>query len=102
MKLYNEIRDHVAPRVDLRRKIDSCEAVTGNIIKIIYERLTGIDGNFDAEHERGHSSSSSYIASKRADAVAEMAVKEAEYKIVQEERKQRDVTDRPKGYFCCR
>lgn len=102
MRLQTEIRGHVA-----------CEAVTGDIIKIIYERLTGIDGDFDAEHERcrlrqlldpdhalslygstaaqsstTHRSSSSYIASKRADAAAELAAKEAEYKIVQQHKKE--------------
>ncbi len=52
MKLYTELRDHVTPTTDLRRKTDACEAVTSDIIKIIHERLTGIDGEFDAEHER--------------------------------------------------
>lgn len=47
LRLYNEIRGHVAPSADLRRKVDACEAVTHDIIKIIYERLTGIDGDFE-------------------------------------------------------
>lgn len=37
-----------------------------------------------------HHSSSSYLASKRADAAAELAAKEAEYRVVQEERKQKE------------
>ena len=120
MKLYTELRDYVTPTTDLRRKIDACEAVTGDIIKIIYERLTCIDGDFDAERERyrlrklldrdyahsiygstaapsrstqrssSSSASSSHIAAKRVDAVAELAAKEAEYKIAQEERKQKE------------
>lgn len=115
MRLYAEIRTHVAPSADLRRRIDACEAVTHDIIKIIYERITGVDGDFDAERERGrlrellehdyarsiygsstahssvsHHSSASYLASKRADAAAELAAKEAEYRVVQEERKQKE------------
>ncbi|XP_054872902.1 uncharacterized protein LOC111584426 [Amphiprion ocellaris] len=115
MKLYTEIRDHTAPAADLRRKIDACEAVTGDIIKIIYERLSGIDGDFDAEHERcrlrrlldhnyaysiyGSTAAqtnatshcpSSHLASKRVEAAAELAAKEAEYRIVQEERKHKE------------
>ncbi|XP_030580442.1 uncharacterized protein LOC115776806 [Archocentrus centrarchus] len=115
MKLYTDIRGHVAPTVNLRQKIDACEAVTSDIIKIIYKRLTGVDGDFDAEYERcrlrelldrdyalsiygstaaqssnTHHSSASYIASKRADAAAELAAKEAEYNIALEERKQRE------------
>lgn len=127
MRLYAEIRSYVAPSADIRRRIDACEAVTHDLIKIIYERITGVDGDFDAELERGrlrkllkhdyalsiygstaagsnvshhssssscsrisHHSSSSYLASKRADAAAELAAKEAEYKVVQEERKQKE------------
>ncbi len=111
MKLYTKIRGHIAPTADVRWSGD----ITGDIIKIIYEGLTSIDGDFDAEHERcrlhelldhdyalsiygytaaqsniTHHSSSSYIASKWADAAAELAAKEAEYKIVQEERKQKE------------
>lgn len=115
MRLYAEIRSYEAPSADIRRRIDACEAVTRDIIKIIYERITGVDGDFDAERERGHlrellkhdyacsiygssaagssvshHSSSSYLASKRADAAAELAAKEAEYKAAQEERKQKE------------
>lgn len=115
MRLYTEMRSYVAPSTDLRRKIDACESVTRDIVKIIFERLTGIDGDFDAERERGrlrelldreyalsiygstaanssisHHSSSSYLASKRVDAAAELAAREAEYKIAQEERKQKE------------
>lgn len=115
MRFYTELRSYVAPSADLWRKIDACEAVTHDIMKIIFERLTGIDGDFDAEHERGHlrelldreyalsiygstaanssishHSSSSYRASKRVDAAAELAAREAEYKTAQEERKQKE------------
>lgn len=115
LRLYTEIRSNIAPSADLRRKIDACEAVTRDITKIIYERLTGIDGDFDAEHERHrlrelldreyaisiygstaapsgitHHSSSSCIALKRAEAAADLAAKEAEYKIIQEETKQKE------------
>lgn len=115
LNIYTEIRNHMAPTSDLRRKIDSCEAVTRDLIKIILERISGVDGDFDAERERDrlrdlldydyalsiygstaaashktHHSSASYLASKRADAAAELAAKEAEYRIVQEEQRQKE------------
>ncbi|KAL7831306.1 hypothetical protein SRHO_G00308090 [Serrasalmus rhombeus] len=115
MKIYTELRLHKTPDAELRRKVDACEAVTSDIIKIVYERLTGINGEFDAEYEGqrlrelrvpdyAHSiygstvsgskisqhSMSSCIAAKRADAAAELAAKEAEYKVLLEERKQKE------------
>ncbi len=115
MKRFSEIRKHIAPAADLRHTIDACEAVTNDIVTIVLERLATVDGEFDAERERGclcdllgHSyarsiygssasqmsvsshSGSSYTASKRADAVAELAAKEAEYKMMQMEIQQRE------------
>ncbi|XP_026051006.1 uncharacterized protein LOC113037895 [Carassius auratus] len=115
LKLFSDIREHVTPTADLRRKIDACEAVTNDIIKIVLERMAFVDGEFDAERERGrlrellahsyarsiygssasktsvssHSRSSS-ATSKRADAAAELAAKEAEYKMMQTERQQKE------------
>lgn len=113
MKVYSEIRERTMPSPDTRRKMDSCEAVTKDIMKILNERITAIDGDFEADRERqrlhqllsqqyarsiygtasqssvGKQSDTSSIAAKRIDAAAELAVKEAEYKIVQEEIKQR-------------
>ncbi|KAL1249113.1 hypothetical protein QQF64_022431 [Cirrhinus molitorella] len=114
MKVYSEIRERAMPSSETRRKMDSCEAVTKDIMKILNERITAIDGDFDASRERqrlhqllshqyAHSiygtasqssvskqSDTSSIAVKRIDAAAELAVKEAEYKIVQEEIKQKE------------
>ncbi|KAL7841403.1 hypothetical protein SRHO_G00250940 [Serrasalmus rhombeus] len=67
MKIYNELRLYKTPDAELRRKVDACEAVTSDIIKKVYERLTGIN-----------------------DAAAELAAKEAEYKVLLEERKQKE------------
>lgn len=114
MKIFSEIREYITPAADLRRKIDACEAVTNDIVKIVLERLATVDGDFDAEQERGrlhgllaHSyarsiygssasrtsvsshSGSSCTASKRADAAAELAAKEAEYKVMQMERQKK-------------
>lgn len=109
-KTYRELRERHTPSTAIRRKMDSCEAVTKDIMKVITERLAAID-DFDAEKERQrlhqlltheharsiygtasqsscHSETSS-IAAKRIDAAAELAVKEAQYKITQEEIKQR-------------
>ncbi len=113
MKIYNEIRQGTTPSTDLRRKIDACEAVTRDIMKIINERLSGIDEDFDAERERhklrelqahdyAHSiygtasqstnsySSESVMATKRAEAAAELAAKETQCKLMEEERKQKE------------
>lgn len=40
------------PSTELRCKTDACEAVTKDIMKIINERLSGIDKDFDAECEK--------------------------------------------------
>ncbi len=114
MKVYIEIREHTVPSPDTRRKMDSCEAGTKDIMKILNERITAIDGDFEADRERrrlhqllshqyahsiygtasqssvGKQSDTSSIAAKRIDAAAELAAKEAEYKIVQEEIKQKE------------
>ena len=100
MKLYDEIREKVMPSTQLRRRIDACEAVTKDIVKIILERISEISGEFDKEHERSrlhqllahdyaysiygtvasHSRASQHsetqsIAAKRAEAAAELAAK---------------------------
>nr|XP_055051100.1 uncharacterized protein LOC129436861 [Misgurnus anguillicaudatus]XP_055051101.1 uncharacterized protein LOC129436861 [Misgurnus anguillicaudatus] len=114
MKIFSEIREHITPAADLRRKIDACEAVTKDIMKVILERLATVDGEFDEDRERGrlrellaHSyarsvygstaskgisshSGSSCTTDKRADAVAELVAKETEYKIMQLERQQKE------------
>ena len=114
MKLYDEIRGKVMPSTQLRRRIDACEAVTRDVMKIILERISQINGEFNEGHERSclnqllahdyahsiygsvasHSQASQHsetpsIAAKRAEAAAELAAKEAHYKIVQEEIKQK-------------
>ncbi|KAK2846852.1 hypothetical protein Q5P01_009851 [Channa striata] len=110
-KAFSELRERYTPSPAIRRKMDSCEAVTKDIMKIIMERLAAID-DYDAErewqrlhqllaHEHARSiygtasqssrySETSSIAVKRIDAAAELAVKEAQYKITQEEMKQKE------------
>lgn len=114
MKMYFEIRQSSTPTADLRRKIDACEAVTQDIMRIINERISGIDDVFDAERERhklrelythnyaqsiygsasqstnSHHTETSVAAAKRAEAVAELAAKEAQCKLMEEERKQKE------------
>ncbi len=114
LKLYSEIRNQMAPSSDIRRKIDACDAITHDIVRIILERLSGVDEDFDAERERtrlrgllehdfarsiygstaasnrSQRSSSSQLTAKRADAAAELAAKEAEYEIVLEEQRQQE------------
>lgn len=105
LRFYSKIRNQTAPPSDIRRKIDACEAVTHDIVRIILERISGVDGDFDAERERtrlcglleydyalsiygstaasNHSqrSSASQLTAKQADAAAELAAKEAEYEV---------------------
>ncbi|KAL6463232.1 hypothetical protein MHYP_G00276230 [Metynnis hypsauchen] len=50
--IYEEIRHHIAPTPEIRRQVDACMSVTADITKIIYERITGVDGEFDADRER--------------------------------------------------
>lgn len=114
MKAYNEIRQSATPSIDLRHKIDACEAVTKDIMKIINERLSRINNVFDAEREKhklrelhahdyahsiygtasqsatSHRSETTAMAAKRAEAAAELAAKEAQYKLMEEERKQKE------------
>lgn len=114
MKIFIDIREFITPAADLRRKIDACDAVTNDIVKIVLEKISNVD-EYDAERERGrlsellaHSyarsifgssaslmsvnshSGSSRTARKRADAAAELAAKEAEYKMMQAERQQKE------------
>lgn len=49
INIYMEIRAHLVPSGETRRRIDACEAVTKDIVKIAYERIAGIDGDFDGE-----------------------------------------------------
>ncbi|XP_070406798.1 uncharacterized protein [Nothobranchius furzeri] len=114
LKLYSENRTQMAPSSDVRRKIDACEAVTKEIIGIILERISGVDGDFDADREkarlrellehdyaisiygstaasnRSQRSSASHLTAKRAEAAAELAAKEVEYEVALEEQRQQE------------
>ncbi len=120
MGAYDEFRQRVLPAVEMRRKMDACEAVTIDIIKIVNERITGVDGDFNAERERSRlrtlldrqyarsifgstvsqvsqdiSNSSrrsvvSNLEAKHLDAVAEVAAKQAAYNVLMEESKQKE------------
>ncbi|GAA6111997.1 uncharacterized protein LOC122883133 [Tachysurus ichikawai] len=43
MNVYLEIRDYIAPSSDTRRRIDTCEAVTKEISKIIFDRMARLE-----------------------------------------------------------
>ncbi|KAL7863273.1 hypothetical protein SRHO_G00122570 [Serrasalmus rhombeus] len=68
-KMYSEIRHTATPPAELRRRVDACEAVTKDIVKIAYERIVEVDA-------------------KRAEAAAELAAREAEFEMLIEEEKQ--------------
>ncbi|XP_069379882.1 uncharacterized protein [Paralichthys olivaceus] len=118
INMFMEIRAHLTPSSVTRRRIDACEAVTKDIIKIAFERISGIDGEFDSEavkqrlhellnrdyarsiygstasrasqHSSKGSSQHSVMAAKRVDAAAELAAKEAEYEVLLEEERQKE------------
>lgn len=129
MEVYLEIRRHSTPSADIRRRIDACDAVTADITKVVYERMSGIDGEYNEENVKqrlrellkqdfahsiygstvsrishkssdhsiarsgtysSNNSATSCVVVKRADALAELAVKEAEYKGLLEEKKQKE------------
>ena len=118
MTMYFEIRDLTTPSTDIRRRVDTCESVSKEIINIAYSRAIDEEGEFDEKQERrrlhellrhdcaksiygsamstishiksDHCSMTSSLAAKRADAAAELAVKEANYKMLLEEEKQRE------------
>lgn len=50
MSIYLEIRDHITPSTELRRCVDACEAVTTDIKKIAYERMS--EEEFEAEQAK--------------------------------------------------
>lgn len=114
MRSYSEIRQRSTPSTDIRRKIDACDAVISDLMKIINERLSGIEEVFEGEREKvklrklhandyahsiygtasqsasSHLSETTVMAAKRAEAAAELAAKEAQYKLMEEERKQKE------------
>lgn len=118
MNMYFELRDLTTPSTDIRRRVDTCESVTKEIINIAYGRAIEEEGEFDEKHERrrlhellrhdcaksiygsaasvtsysrsDHHSVTSSLVAKRADAAAELAVKEANYEMLLEEERQRE------------
>ncbi len=54
MNAYIRVRSYATPPTDTRRRIDACDAVTKDIVRIAYERISGVDGDFDSERVRGH------------------------------------------------
>lgn len=53
MNAYMRVRSYVTPPTDTRRRIDACDAVMKDIVKIAYERISGVDGDIDGERVRG-------------------------------------------------
>nr|XP_055041009.1 uncharacterized protein LOC129428127 [Misgurnus anguillicaudatus] len=116
MNAYIKVRSDVTPSTDIRRRIDACDAVTKDIVKMAYERISGVDGDFDSEAVKvrlrellvrdyarsvygstvsrisskpSQSSLNSVLRAKQIEAAAELAAKEAEYAAIIEEREQR-------------
>ncbi|XP_038165126.1 uncharacterized protein LOC119799356 [Cyprinodon tularosa] len=114
LNAYLEVRNHITPSPALRRRVDSCEAITADILKVTYERMSGIDGDYDEQQVKSrlkellkssyarsiygstvsritnsvHSHESTSLTVKRVDAAAELAAKEAEFQGLLEEEKQ--------------
>ncbi|KAI3351063.1 hypothetical protein L3Q82_005630 [Scortum barcoo] len=118
MNAYSEIRDLITPSTDIRRRVDTCESVTKEIISIAYSRAIDDENEFDEGQERSrlhdllhrdyaksvygsaasltnhsmsdHQSIASSIAARRADAAADLAAKEVNYEMILREEKQRE------------
>nr|XP_021336928.1 uncharacterized protein LOC103910029 [Danio rerio]XP_021336929.1 uncharacterized protein LOC103910029 [Danio rerio] len=120
LSAYDEFRKQTLPDVEMRRKMDSCEAVTTDVTRIVNERIAGIDGDYSYEREKerlsalsykyansifgstasqvsqeisdhsGHCSVLSDLEAKRVDAAAEVAAKQAAYNSLMAETKQKE------------
>lgn len=118
MNIYDEIRNLTTPSTDIRRRVDTCESVTTEIINIAYSRAIDDESGFNEQQERhrlhellrhdyaksvygsaasliSHSQSDHYsitsaMTAKRVDAAAELAVKEANYQMLLEEERQKE------------
>lgn len=49
---YDDFRQNVSSTTKMWRRMDACEAVTADIIKIVNKRITGVEGDFDGEKEK--------------------------------------------------
>lgn len=116
LKMFDELRSHYAPDPEIRRKVDACVAVTGDLTQMLNDRLVF---EYDAEcvgqrvrelrepeyarsvygsvSEISCLSKHSSVAEKRAEAAADLAAKEAEYESLiekeQQEKKMREVEE---------
>lgn len=118
MNIYYEIRNLTTPSTDIRRRVDTCESVTTEIINIAYSRAIDDESRFNEQQERrrlhellshdyaksvygsaaslishshsDHYSTTSVMTAKRADAAADLAVKEANYQMLLEEERQKE------------
>ncbi|CAI5670208.1 unnamed protein product [Oreochromis niloticus] len=112
LNTYLEIRSHITPSPELRRHVDSCEAVTADIMKVTYERMSDLDYDAEQAHHRLRellknsyarsiygstvsrvtksirSHKSTPLTLKQADAATELAAKEVEFEGLLEEERQ--------------
>lgn len=110
---YDDIRSCVTPSPDLKHKIEECDAIFNDLMKILYERMAGAKGEFGAQreshaihqllnHNNHHSiygttpltsvsqtQAGSSLAAQRVEAADELAAKEAQSKFMQEEQTQK-------------
>ncbi|XP_075942299.1 uncharacterized protein LOC142944945 isoform X2 [Anarhichas minor] len=118
--MYFENRDLATPSTDVRRRVDTCESITTEIVSIAYNRAIDEESEFNEDQERHrlhellhrdcaksvygsaasishskseHHSITSSTAAKRVDAAAELAVKEANYKMMVAEERQKEVRE---------
>lgn len=52
MNMYLDIRDLTTPSTDIRRRVDTCESVSKEIISIAYDRAVDNEDEFDERQER--------------------------------------------------
>ena len=53
MNMYSEMWDLATPSTDVRRRVDTCESVTTEIIIIAHNRAIDYEVEFNEEQERG-------------------------------------------------
>lgn len=105
---YDDIRSCVTPSPNLRHKMEACNAIFKDLMKIIYERMAEAKGEFGAQreshaihqllnHNNPHSiygtaplTNVSQFQAESSLAADELAAQEAQCKFMQEERMQKE------------
>lgn len=50
--IHTEVRNHLTPSSETRRRVDACETVTKDVVEIAYVRMAAVDSDYDSETVR--------------------------------------------------